>query len=130
MKCYKPGSNASPELQAAYLKTCRAKETPLVELVIEYIARDSLAICWRQSIGGRQKTRMGRPGQADISGILSNGRRIEIECKKKGESQSPAQAQFEKMIIAMGGVYMLTDDFDDFRRRWVVLRLRTLRPRV
>jgi len=68
---------------------------------------------WRQNSGtapswdGKRVVRFGVPGCADISGLLIDGRRLEIEVKKAGGKQSPDQVNFQRMIERFGGVYML-----------------------
>lgn len=72
---------------------------------------------WRSNAGaarfGRQVVRFGLPGQADLSGILSGGRRLEIECKKPGGRQSREQRAFQRVIESFGGVYILATCVDD-----------------
>ncbi len=68
-------------------------------------------VCWRQNTGsvriGRRFVVFGHRGAADITGILRDGRRVEIECKSTIGRQSKHQKDFEKMIRRMGGVYIL-----------------------
>lgn len=59
----------------------------------------------------------GVPGQADITGILPDGRRLEIECKTVGGKQSEQQKNFQKMIEAHNGVYLLVRDHSEARAR-------------
>jgi len=75
---------------------------------------------WRQNTGaaryGRQVVRFGIPGQADLSGILDGGRRIEIECKSPTGRQTHEQAAFQRMIEKRGGIYILARSVEDVRR--------------
>jgi hypothetical protein len=57
--------------------------------------------------------RFGVPGQADISGLLSSGRRVEIEVKSATGRQSPQQRAFEAMISKFGGLYILARSVED-----------------
>ena len=57
--------------------------------------------------------RFGVPGQADISGILSDGRRLEIECKTSTGRQSAKQRAWQRMIEKYGGVYILARSVED-----------------
>lgn len=57
--------------------------------------------------------RFGLPGQADISGILCNGRRLEIEAKAERGRQSQAQRLFQAMIEKYGGLYVLARSVED-----------------
>lgn len=52
----------------------------------------------------------GKVGSADITGILSDGRRLEIEIKVGKDRQRPEQQDFEKMIVDRGGVYAIIND--------------------
>ncbi len=49
----------------------------------------------------------GQLGSADITGILSNGLSLWIECKTGTGSQTKVQRNFEKMIQKFRGVYMV-----------------------
>lgn len=51
--------------------------------------------------------KVGLPGAADLSGILHDGRRLEIECKSKTGKQRTEQIAFERMIRRFGGIYVL-----------------------
>ncbi len=75
---------------------------------------------WRANTGvahfGRRFIQFGIPGQADLTGILPNGRRLEIEVKAAAGRQTPAQLVFQAMIERFGGVYVLARSVDDVRR--------------
>ncbi len=72
---------------------------------------------WRQNTGvatydnlvagTSRKVRFGLPGQADLSGILPDGKRLEIEVKRPGGRQSEEQKAFQEMIERFGGLYIL-----------------------
>lgn len=68
---------------------------------------------WRQnagaaiSIDGMRKIRLAVPGAADITGILPDGRRLEVEVKTQTGRQSDQQRAFQRMIENLGGVYIL-----------------------
>lgn len=49
----------------------------------------------------------GIDGQADITGILKNGRRLEVEIKTGNAKQSEEQILFQKMIEANNGLYII-----------------------
>ena len=51
-------------------------------------------------------------GKADISGILKDGRRLEIEVKAKGGKLSPEQISFRDRILQSNGVYIEADSVD------------------
>ena len=64
----------------------------------------------------------GRKGSADITGILPDGRRLEIEVKSKIGRLSKHQKAFRQMILDSEGFYMIArsvwDVFDAFRPRY------------
>jgi len=74
---------------------------------------------WRASAGAARDASSGRvyhfgtPGQADLSGILADGRRLEIEAKTKTGRQSDQQKAFQAMIERFGGVYILARSVQD-----------------
>ena len=75
---------------------------------------------WRANIGaariGRRFIRFGVPGQADLTGILPGGRRLEIEVKSVTGHQTPDQRSFQTMIERFGGLYVLARSVEDVRR--------------
>ena len=66
---------------------------------------------WKQTTGraliGSRFISFGLKGSADLSGIVSGGVRLEIECKTGEATQSKEQLAFESMINRMGGIYIL-----------------------
>lgn len=72
---------------------------------------------WRANCGAAtfqgQRVSFGVPGQADLSGILNDGRRVEIEVKSTVGRQSAAQKSYQAMIERFGGVYILARSVDD-----------------
>ena len=75
---------------------------------------------WRQNTGvarmGPRVVRFGVRGQADLTGILPDGRRLEVETKSPTGRQSPDQRNFQQMIEHFGGVYVLARSVEDVRR--------------
>lgn len=75
-----------------------------------------LCWCWRANTGmarmGNRVVRFGLPGQADISGLLRTGRRLEVEVKTRTGKQTPEQAAFQAQIFQYGGLYLLARDID------------------
>ena len=55
----------------------------------------------------------GYPGSADITGILPDGRRLEVECKSATGRQSEKQKKFEEKIRTNGGIYILARSVED-----------------
>ena len=78
---------------------------------------------WRANVGvarlggphrnGGRVVRFGLVGQADLTGILPNGLRLEIEVKSNGGRQSPEQCRYQVMIQRFGGVYVLARSVED-----------------
>lgn len=72
---------------------------------------------WRANVGAArlrgQRVTFGVPGQADLTGILPDGRRLEIEVKSPDGVQSEVQKNYQKMIEKFNGVYILARSVDD-----------------
>lgn len=83
---------------------------------------------WRANVGaarfGRRAVRFGIPGQADLTGILPDGRRLEIEVKSPTGEQTTEQRRFQKMIERFRGVYVLARSVEDVRRQLVAAGVR------
>ncbi len=75
---------------------------------------------WRANVGvariGRRVVRFGVPGQADLTGILPGGKRLEIEVKTNVGQQTPEQRNYQRIIERFGGVYVLARSVDDVWR--------------
>jgi len=71
---------------------------------------------WRNNTGvgrtlsGQRVIRFGLVGSADLLGILRGGRFLAVEVKTAKGRQSEAQRNFQRMVEAMGGVYVLARD--------------------
>lgn len=89
----------------------------LVNEVILSMAATGLCKCWSQPTGAAyrdgQLIRYGLKGCADITGILVDGRRLEVEIKTGKARQQKNQEAFEKMITEMGGVYFVARSCED-----------------
>ena len=76
---------------------------------------------WRANVGaariGNRLIRFGIPGQADLTGILADGRRLEIEVKSAAGRQTPQQAAFGRTIERFNGIYLLARCPNDVRER-------------
>jgi hypothetical protein len=57
--------------------------------------------------------RFGIPGQADLTGLLPGGVRLEVEVKGAAGRQTEEQRAFQRMIERFGGVYVLARSVDD-----------------
>lgn len=96
--------------------TNKSSESQLqAQIILEVCNRfgDAITI-WRSNTGafhdGKRLIRFGVVGQADVSGIMKPlGCRIEIEVKRPGGKQSQAQKNFQRMMLAHGGLYLLCD---------------------
>ena len=55
-------------------------------------------------------------GWPDITGLLSGGRFIGVECKAPGGKQSPAQEAMEQEIRRRNGIYVLAQGVDDVEK--------------
>ena len=64
---------------------------------------------------GRRVIRFGVPGQADLTGILPGGLRLEVEVKSARGRQSTEQRTYQRMIERFGGVYVLARSAEDVR---------------
>ena len=76
---------------------------------------------WRANVGaarvGNRLIRFGIPGQADLTGLLSDGRRLEIEVKSVRGRQTPEQEAFGRIIERFNGIYVLARCPDDVRTK-------------
>lgn len=95
-------------------------ENPLITHILGSLAILNIA-AWRQpSVGywDQQKKRYrkhknSRTGLADISGIMWDGRRLEVECKTENDRQRPGQKIFENDIKMNKGIYIIAGNVDD-----------------
>ena len=75
---------------------------------------------WRNNTGSlkidNRFVRFGLKGQADISGIMEGGPRLEIEVKTSKGVQSQAQKDYDQMITKFGGIYLLARDYETVKR--------------
>ncbi len=89
------------------------------EIIRQYGTRPDLRI-WRANTGvadmGGRTVAFGLPGQADLSGILMDGRRLEIEVKSATGTLSERQRQFRDMIERFNGVYIVARCVEDVRK--------------
>jgi hypothetical protein len=60
--------------------------------------------------GQERLIRFGTPGEADISATLLDGRRCEIEVKRKGKRPTPKQYAYLRAVLASNGVAFWIDD--------------------
>lgn len=101
-----------------------ASETQLVYAILEYLAIRRIE-AWRANTGVMPRTNkagktryvhFGRPGQCDISGILPDGRRLEIEVKRPGQKPTTEQKEFMAMVARNRGVSFVAYGIDEVRQ--------------
>lgn len=82
----------------------------------EFGTRSDMRV-WRMNTGAANysgtRVSFGVPGQADISGILPDGRRLEIEVKSATGRQSADQENYQRMIERFNGLYVLARSVQD-----------------
>jgi len=96
-------------------------ESEIQKQILEYLARHHDCYSWRNNTGavkanynGKDRfIRFSEKGSADVFFILK-GKFYAVEVKKKGGKQSESQIEWQKKIVAVGGTYILTDDFAEF----------------
>lgn len=81
--------------------------------------RENTGTAW---ING-QPVSFGYPGAADITGILPDGRRLEIETKSVTGKQSEKQKAYQVKIEANHGVYWLIRSAEELEERLRALGL-------
>lgn len=97
--------------QSLRAKVCRStREAPVLHACLRWLHQQGI-FAWRQNTGtawlGDQPVSFGYPGAGDITGILPDGRRLEVECKSTTGKQSEKQAKFQAKIEQNRGVYLL-----------------------
>jgi len=103
-----------------------AREAPVLHDCLAWL--HAKGICaWRQNTGtvwlGERPISYGYPGSGDITGILPDGRRLEIECKSPTGNQSEKQKKFQQKIEANHGVYLLIRSVAELEEQWTKLSL-------
>ena len=98
------------------------QETGIQIAILSYLNAIGV-LAWRQSnhavpmlIGGEivyRKDNFRLRGVGDITGILYDGKRLEVEVKAKGKKQSDDQKYFESLINENSGIYILAYSVDD-----------------
>lgn len=100
-------------------------ESDVVAAILKHYEKHPTVTIWRQNTGAKSRggrlIRFGKVGAGDLTGLIApDGRRLEIECKKKGNKTDPdrvlAQQKYADMIRSNGGVYVLAYSLDDVRR--------------
>lgn len=68
-----------------------------------------------RSMDGSRMIRYGKEGSADLTGIMPDGIRIEIEIKIKKDKQRDGQKIFEEIIVQRNGIYIIVDDKSEIK---------------
>ena len=92
-------------------KTVKSSEHEIQSLIMDFLVARGV-YCWRNNVGRKHNLYFGKKGSADITGLLKNGIRLEIEVKDSKGKQSPEQIEFERMIKQNNGIYILARDLD------------------
>ena len=99
--------------------TCVTERQVQHAILREFGTRSDMRL-WRANAGaariGRRFIQFGIPGQADLTGILTGGRRLEIEVKSATGRQAPDQRAFQALVERFGGLYVLARSVEDVRR--------------
>lgn len=94
----------------------QTREAPVLHDCLRWLHQRGV-FAWRQNTGtawiGNQPVSFGYPGAADITGILPDGRRLEIECKSATGKQSDKQKKFQQRVEESGGVYLLVRSVEE-----------------
>lgn len=102
------------------MRLWRANVGVAVPLEIVKKVRKLLAANERQqairTLDGVRAIRFNLNGQADLTGVTPDGRRLEIEVKSRNGVQSKHQKAFQQMIETTGGVYILARSVEDVDR--------------
>jgi len=77
---------------------------------------------WRQQAGkiftGRYVIILAPEGAADLTGLFPNGRRLEVESKRRyGGVQSNTQKEWQRFIEENNGIYILAHSGDEFEKK-------------
>ena len=103
------------------------REAPILHDCLHWLHAHGV-FAWRQNTGmvwiGGTPVSYGFPGCGDISGILPDGRRLEIECKSPTGNQSEKQKKFQQKIEANHGVYLLIRSVAELEEQWTRLSLK------
>lgn len=95
----------------------RLRHDMLANEIIKALSATGLCRCWSQPTGAAYRDgdliRYGIKGSADISGILLDGRRLEVEVKTGNAVQQGNQKAWQEMITAMNGVYIVARSIED-----------------
>jgi len=93
-----------------------AAHEKLVDALLVALSKAGDCRVWRQPTGAAYRdgklVRYGVLGSADISGIMRNGKRLEIEVKTGRGVQTERQKAFQSVIANFGGLYLVARDVE------------------
>lgn len=77
-----------------------------------------MCVVWRQQVGtfmgpSGHPVKVGLEGQADLGGVLSTGRMLQIEVKAENGRLSEAQERWGAMVQRMNGLWLVARSADD-----------------
>ena len=85
--------------------------------IIEFLNKVGI-FCWRNNVGRKKNMYFGKKGSCDISGILRNGKRLEIEVKREdGGKLSKDQIEFIEIINYNKGVAFVARSVEDVAKK-------------
>jgi hypothetical protein len=92
-------------------------EKDVLSACLEFLAiHPKVAWAERQNVGGMEKDgrfiKFGFAGMADITGQMKDGRRLEIETKKRGKKPTPEQNAFLYLVNKNHGLALWVDSVD------------------
>lgn len=101
-------------------------EAQVQNAILDYLAyRADVVLFWRHNVGAAVDTTPGRPkryvqfgkaGQADILGMLEDGRFLAIECKSTSGRLTRSQLEFLNRVNLGGGVALVARSVEDVAR--------------
>lgn len=94
-------------------------ETDIQRTILAHYAKHPRVTLWRNNTGvaktGGRFVRFGKVGSGDLTGLMDDGTRIEVEIKTPDgkHPQSAAQKEFQRTIEHFGGIYILATSLED-----------------
>lgn len=102
------------------------RHTELVRQALLILSTSKLCRAWANNTGSAFRNgrmiQFGLKGSADITGILIDGRRLEVEIKTGSGRQNSDQKLYEGMIRKFGGVYWVIRSCEELQARLDELR--------
>jgi hypothetical protein len=97
----------------AFGERCVLTEADLTHAIVDTLNNIPGVWCWRQNTGRRGGVSFGLRGQADITGVVDGGRRIELEVKLPGGKVEPHQVAFIERMRMLGAIAGVVRSMDD-----------------